>query len=102
MSTNEMPQVPDFSGKVASLTICDDDTNHDLVDPSFELQGGRLFVIGSTPKGATESDWTVGVVCGVVCGVAWDRVTDYFLFDSLDECQLAIEISAEFHADDDE
>ena len=98
MSTISMPETPDLRGKVVSITIEDDDTNHDLVDPRFELQAGRMFIVGSTPKGATESDWTVGALCSV----AWDKVTDYFLFESLEHYERAIKISAAFQGNGEE
>lgn len=90
-----MDAYPDFSGKCISITIMDDDRNHDLFDPKFELQGGRLFIIGTTPKGATVSDW----VEGVTGAVAWDRVTDYFLFDDLESYYAATKKSEESQGD---
>jgi len=39
MNCEEMPAVPDFRGKVVSITTMDGDCNHDLVDPVFEMQG---------------------------------------------------------------
>ena len=96
MSGDGMPQTTDFSGKVISITITGQDVSHDLVDPRFDLQAGRMFIVGSTPKGATESGWAVGALCAV----AWDRVTDYFLFESLEQYEKATRISAEFHEND--
>ena len=80
---------PDFSGKCISMSLIDDSTNHDLVDPHFEVQGGRLFIIGTVPKGATFSDWDAGCISGV----AWDRVSGYSLFDSLKHFSSAIKKS---------
>ena len=49
---NDIPQnVPDFSGKCMTLTLKDDEESHDLNDPHFEMQGGRLFIIGTIPPG---------------------------------------------------
>ena len=86
MRDNQMPIVPDFSGKVLSISLIDDDNNHDLVEPRFEMQGGRLFLLGLTPVGATRGDWSAGALCAV----AWERVTDYFVFGSLEEYTKAI------------
>ncbi len=87
---------PDFNGKVLSITIKDDTINRDLINPHFENQAGRIFIIGTVPKGATESDW----VEGCQSSVAWDRITDYFVFDSLEAYSKAIETSENYHKDD--
>ena len=89
---------PDFKGKVLSITIKDDTVNRDLVDPYFENQAGRIFIIGTVPKGATESDW----VEGCLSSVAWDRITDYFTFDSLESYSKAIQVSEDYYKDDEE
>ena len=89
---------PDFSGKVLSITIKDDTINRDLINPHFENQAGRIFIIGTVPKGATESDW----VEGCQSAVAWDRITDYFIFDSLEAYDKAIKTSEDYHKDDEE
>ena len=68
------------------MSIMDDLPMRDLLNPHFEIQGGRLFIIGTVPLGSTKSDW-----CANHLGaVAWDRVTDYFLFDSLEDYTKAI------------
>ena len=87
---------PDFKGKVLSITIEDDTSNHDLINPYFENQAGRVFIIGRVPKGATESDW----VKGCQCSIAWDRIIEYFIFDSLETYSKAIKISEDYHKDD--
>ena len=87
--------LPDFKGKCISITIMDDDDSHDLFDPRFEYQGGRLFIIGTVPKGATQSDW----VLGFTSEVAWDRVTDYFVFDDKKSYEKAVKISKEYTND---
>ena len=89
---------PDFSGKVLSITIKDDTINRDLINPHFENQAGRIFIIGTVPKGATESDW----VEGCQSAVAWDRITDYVIFDSLEAYDKAIKTSEDYHKDDEE
>ena len=90
-----MSNFPDFSGKCVSISIMDDDVSHDLFNPRFENQAGRIFIVGESPDGCTESNW----VSGVTSCVAWDRVTDYFVFNNLDEYKKAIKISEDFHSE---
>ena len=90
-----MDNYPDFSGKYISITIKDDEISHDLFDPKFENQAGRIFITGITPHGATESNW----VSGIKSAVAWDRVTDYFLFDDIESYNKAVKISEEYNAE---
>lgn len=85
----QMADLPDFAGKCVSMSIVDDDSSHDLYDPRFEMQGYRLFIIGTVPPGSTSSDW----VAGCQGAVAWERVTDYFVFDSLEAWTKAVAIS---------
>ena len=72
--------LPDFAGKCVSISLEDvDDSSYDLYDPHFEMQGGRLFIVGTVPHDATRSNWSEGCLSAV----AWDRVTDYVVLDSL-------------------
>jgi len=71
--------LPDFSGKCVSMSLEGDDTSYDLFDPHFEMQGGRLFIVGTVPHDATRSNWCEGCLSAV----AWDHVTDYVVLDSL-------------------
>jgi len=87
---------PDFNGKVISITIKDDTINRDLIDPHFENQAGRIFIVGTVPKEATESGW----VEGCSCSIAWDRITDYFVFENLEAYLKAVGISKEYYKDD--
>ncbi|GAB6098093.1 hypothetical protein JCM14469_43490 [Desulfatiferula olefinivorans] len=93
---NLMDNLPDLSGRCVSISIMDDDISHDLNDPHFEIQGGRLFIVGTTPKGSTSSDW----IAGCQCAIAWDRVTDYVVFKNLKAYTKSIKISEEFHKND--
>ena len=88
--------LPDFSGKCLSITIQDDSISHDLLNPRFEYQGGRLFIIGITPENATASNW----VAGCESAIAWSRVTDYFVFENEEKYQAAIRKSEDYHKDD--
>lgn len=72
--------IPDFSGKTISMMLVDESHSHDLDDPHFEYQGGRLFIIGTVPIVATDSGWN-GNQTGAV---AWECVRDYTLFPNLE------------------
>ncbi len=95
---NIVKNLPNFSGKCLSISIMRDETSHDLYDPHFEIQGDRLFIVGTIPKGSTSSDW----VANCQGAVAWDQVTDYFIFESLDEWNKAIKISEAYHEKDEQ
>jgi len=84
-----MESIPDYSGKCLSMSLIDDDASHDLFDPHFENQGGRLFIMGTLPKGSSDSGWNDNKIGGV----AWDRVKEYVIFDSLEEYHAAVKIS---------
>ena len=83
---------PDFSGKCLSLRLVDSDCSHDLFDPKFEWQAGRLFLVGTIPEEATDSGWDKNQVGAV----AWEQVRNYVLFDDLASYQRAVEISESF------
>jgi len=87
-----LKNVPDFSGKCLSIELINDEINYDLNNPHFELQGGRLFIVGTVPPGATSSDWAVNSESSV----AWDQVANYFVFDSLDHWVKATKISWDY------
>ena len=42
--------LPDFRDKVITANIKDDDLDHEMIDPHFEEQGNRLFIIGRIPR----------------------------------------------------
>jgi hypothetical protein len=87
-----LESLPNFEGKCVSLTTMEDRISHDLLNPYFEVQGGRLFIIGVVPMGATRSNW----VAGCQSAIAWDRVTDYFVFENLYDYTKAIKKSEEY------
>ncbi len=91
-------KLPDFSGKCISITIKDDSISHDLYDSHFEMQGGRLFIIGTVPEGSSASNW----IANCQYAVAWDRITDYVVFENLESYTKATKISEEYHKDDEE
>jgi len=43
------------------------------------VQADRLFLVGRSPRGVSENDWSAGRIYAV----AWDRLSHYVLFDSL-------------------
>ena len=81
--------VENLHGKVISITIKDDSVSHDFINPEFKELQGRTFVTGITPKGQTDSGWTDNCPAGV----AWDRVTDYVIFDSIESYIYAVKKS---------
>lgn len=85
----KIEKLPDYSGKCLSISLTKDDTSYDLFDPHFEMQGGRLFIAGTVPHDASRSNWTEGCFSAV----AWDCVTDYVVFESLDAWKKALKKS---------
>lgn len=92
-----MNDVPNFDGKVLAICIIDDECHHDLISPRLEMQAGRLFLVGISTGKATFSGWTDG--CRTA--VAWDRVTEYHVFDSVEHYKSAIGKSEALDADED-
>jgi len=68
----------DFTNKVVSVSIAGEDDGRCLEHPHWETQGGRLFLVGTVPGGASSNNWCGGIPSAV----AWDAVTDYLVFDS--------------------
>ena len=94
----EKDKLPDFSGKCISMRVRDSEFSHDLYDPHFEYQGGVLFIVGTIPKGSTDSGWDEGQIGAV----AWSGVRNYILFQDLDSYSKAVEISENFQDQDEE
>lgn len=84
-------KLPDFHGKCLLLNIKKQRYAIGLNDPHFEYQGGRLFIIGSIPEGATHSNWGVGEQRAVL----WSRVTNYVIFEDHTAYSKALQKSAE-------
>lgn len=87
-----------FTNKVVSLSLYDDDCSHDLSNPYFETLGDRLFIVGQVPEGATESGWTTGKLSAV----AWESVMEYVVFDDVADYTAAIEKSEALNGSDNE
>ena len=73
-------KLPNFRGKAVSVVLTGDDEHRLLFDPLFEMQGGRLFLIGTIPRHGSTKDW----VAQLPAGVAWDMVQEYIVFDSVE------------------
>jgi len=82
-------KAPDFSGKVISVKLEDDEINYDFYDSHFEMQGDRLFLIGTIPHDSTRSNWSENCMGAI----AWECVTAYVVLDSLDAWHKAVKKS---------
>ncbi len=77
-------KLPDFTDKLVSVGLHGEDEGRPLLHPRWELQGGRLSLVGTVPHGGSSGDWCEGLTNAV----AWDEVTDYLVFDSAEHyCQ---------------
>lgn len=76
---------PDLVGKVIALRYGSGDRDYAYIEvASLELQAGRRFLVGKTIN--TPFDEAGGIrFC-----VAWDIVTAYYEFGSVEECHRAI------------
>jgi hypothetical protein len=70
---------PDFNNKVVQVGIVTDKYAYSINCPRLETQGGRLFLVGTVPRGGSNGDRCEGVLRAV----AWDQVTEYMVFDSV-------------------
>jgi hypothetical protein len=68
--------LPDFRGKTVMVYVRDTPRNAPTVteDPSLQMQGGRLFLVGNAGEAIWLQDATVAV--------AWDSVEQYHVFES--------------------
>ncbi|WP_157533289.1 hypothetical protein [Microbulbifer variabilis] len=90
--------IPDFSGKCISMCLTDSECRHDLDNPRFEYQGGKLFIVGEVPVGCGESGWDAGHV-----GAAkWAQVRSYVLFDNFEAYTKAVKVSVSYYENSDE
>jgi hypothetical protein len=72
---------PNFKGKMISILSEGEVTPSLIADTRFEIQAGRLFLVGIVPKGGSTGDW----VAGLSCAVAWETVQEYIVFDSAED-----------------
>lgn len=57
---------PDFSKKCLSIRLIDSSHSHDLCFPRFETQAGKIFLIGTIPKGSSESNWDANKIGAIL------------------------------------
>ena len=81
--------LPDFSGKCLSIRMRGSQYSHDLFDPHFEYQGGKLFIIGTVPENSSEAGWDNNATAAL----DWAYVIKYTIFNSLQEFMEAAEIA---------
>lgn len=78
--------LPNFSKKLVSFSFAGAEDSQCLAHPRWEKQGGRLFLVGTVPRGGSTNDWCEGVTGAV----AWDLVSDYLVFDSVADYQARL------------
>jgi hypothetical protein len=75
----EIHGLEEFVGKTVSFGLSTD--SYAITDVEIKVIAKKVFLSGKIPKGATTND----AGKGKVCGVSWDSVTDYLLFESEDD-----------------
>ena len=71
--------LPDFRGKlVVFYTSSRANRSYMLDEVTFEVQAGRLFVVGKVSREYDDDVWGRGATA---C-IAWDGVEQYLVFDS--------------------
>ncbi len=81
--------LPNFTEKCISLRVRGSKYSHDLLNPYFEYQGGKLFIIGTVPEGASESGWDNNQISAL----DWEYVIKYTLFENYEEYKKAAKIA---------
>jgi hypothetical protein len=82
--------LPDFTEKVVTVSFAGAGNSQAIEYPRWETQGGKLFLVGTVPRGGSTYDWCHGLVAAV----AWDQVSDYLVYDSPDDYQRRLKIYA--------
>lgn len=85
MQNHEMREgLPDFRGRVVCVLLANKPSKEGkyIVDPYFEKQGGRIFLMGTLSQSWDE-------LAGHTVGIAWDRVESYIVADSMEVFQKA-------------
>jgi hypothetical protein len=80
--------LPDFTNKVVSLSIPGEEDARCLEHPTWERQGGKLFLVGKVPRGCSTNDWCEEIAAAV----AWEAVTDYMIFDSAEQYRERVRV----------
>jgi endonuclease V-like protein UPF0215 family len=68
-----------FKDKIVSFSTGDDFLG--IMNPKFKTIHNKVLLVGTIPKGATTQD----LAKNKSCAVSWRHVTDYIIFDSIDE-----------------
>lgn len=73
----DQDMLPDFCGKVVMVHLrnAPREAPTIAVDPSLQMQGGRLFLVGGPGDASTLQGTTVAV--------AWDCIEQYHVFESI-------------------
>ncbi|GEM_PF-4551044 len=78
-----------FENKIVSFSVGENSYNHEIISPQFEEINRRVFLAGKIPIGSSESGWSDEKNGGV----AWGSITDFLIFDLLEEYLKATEKS---------
>ena len=79
--------LPNFDGKCLHVYTSNAQSGAYFIEnPYFESQAGRLFLVGRISTAYDEKVWARG---RVTC-IAWDRVEQYHVYDSVDEWRQAL------------
>jgi len=79
-----------FKNKVVSFSIGADIIA--IYVNNIEELAGELFILGNIASSSTVNDWAEGVFCGV----AWNKITDFMVFDTQEIYTEAMEKSRDF------
>ncbi len=71
-------KLPDFTKKMLSVSLTGEEDGRCVERPHWEIQGSRLFLVGTVPRGGSTNDWCAGIKSAI----AWDQVSDYLVFES--------------------
>lgn len=68
-----------FTNKVVSFSTLDDTLV--IFNPKLENIEGKIFAVGTIPKGITSNNWTKDKQCAV----SWEHVVDFMIFESIED-----------------
>ena len=80
-------EAPNLAGKIIAVKFGSGKRDYCYIEATgFELQDGRNFLVGKTVSSSGRSIGGEGIrFC-----VAWDVVTAYYEFNSIEECRKAL------------
>lgn len=85
--------LPDLSGKLICIYMTGrSGARYILQDITFDIQGGRLFVVGRIPE---DYDKHVTWAKGQPAAIAWDCVDYYILFESVEQFRESVESNSD-------